>query len=157
MGVDEWISVLKLSTMWEFQETRKLAIQTLSSGIDLTTKILLGKQYKVGEWLFAAYEGLAKRTEPISLDEAERLGLETAIRLYQIREEGAAEIPRKRTKRTTVSSGLGQNAFGNGMFHSYPVESHYQEVGPIIRDQDDYTQKIWREFSEELKEVGEME
>lgn len=86
--MDEWISVLKLSTMWCFDDMRKLAIKELSRKIkiDPVTQIILSRQYKVSEWAYSGHERLVVRSEPISVAEAERLGLSTAIRLYQIRD-----------------------------------------------------------------------
>lgn len=93
MGVEEWTSVLKLSTKWNFSEERGLAIRELSQGdnVELVTNVLLARQYNAPELLLAAYEGLVKRTESISEEEAERLGLATVIRLYWIREENVRE------------------------------------------------------------------
>jgi len=86
MTSDEWISVLKLSTMWEFSEYRKLAIDKLSKSLRLVDKICLAKEYKVADWLMEGYIGLASRQETISSDDEEKLGLSTVVRLFRLRE-----------------------------------------------------------------------
>lgn len=88
--MEEWISALKLSTMWEFSDVRKKAIQNMQlprSEMDPVTMVLLAQEYMIPEWLLPGYEQLIKRPEFISMDEAERLGLRTVMRLYKIREE----------------------------------------------------------------------
>ena len=74
---EEWTIVLRLSSMWEFFDMRKLAIEELSRvAMNPMTRISLARQYNIQKWLFAGYEELAKRTEPISIAEAEQLVLE---------------------------------------------------------------------------------
>lgn len=142
MSIEEWTSVLKLSTMWDFLDTRALALQNLAkTKMDLVTKVLIAKQYKIHDWLFAGYEALAKRTSPISLSEAERLGLTTTVQLYLIREEGAATIPRKRTTMVSYDGG-----------RTYKQE--YTEIGPINRERDDYSQMIEKGFTRDLRDAG---
>lgn len=79
---------MKLSTMWDFFEVRNLAIQALSTmEMDPVFQVANALQYKVPKWLFAGLESLVKRKEAISISEAKTLGLETTIRIYQIRED----------------------------------------------------------------------
>jgi len=86
LHVDELTSVLKLSTMWDFTEIRESAIGHLSFRISVVAQVVLGGKYKVPQWLFAGYEGLAKRKEAISMSEAAQLGFSTAFRIGLIRE-----------------------------------------------------------------------
>ena len=88
-----WLSTLKLSTMWDFFEIRHLAIETLSTiGMDPVTQVANALQFNVPRWLFAGLESLVKRKEAISISEAKNVGWETAIRVYQIQEEGLARL-----------------------------------------------------------------
>jgi hypothetical protein len=71
MSEEEWIAALKLSTMWDFFNVRKLAIEALSRiEMNPITKILVGKQYMVRTFLFDGYYELAVGTGPISVAEA---------------------------------------------------------------------------------------
>jgi len=150
MTVEKWISVLKLSTMWDFHETRELVIKELSKEgmIDLVVKVVLAKQYKIREWLFAGYEGLIKRKEAISTIEAELLGLTTVVRLFRIREESIAKRYMRRATRP--------NNFWPG--NSALVNMEYEDPGPYAFDRTDCdcTEEIRREFAKELKEVEEV-
>jgi hypothetical protein len=85
---EEWISILKLSTMWEFSYARDLAIKELSGrAMDPITKVLLARQYGIPKWLLAAYHELVNRKELVSCDEAQQLGLNVAIQIFHIREK----------------------------------------------------------------------
>ncbi|KAJ7496813.1 hypothetical protein FB451DRAFT_1549850 [Mycena latifolia] len=90
----EWISVLKLANLWHFLEVRDLAIQQLTShaeSLDCIERILFARKYDVSAWLRSGYTDLARRKEPISLEEARKIGLEVALQIYQARE--AAVMP----------------------------------------------------------------
>jgi hypothetical protein len=87
MNQDQWVSVLKLSTMWAFKEIKEKAIAELSKiNMDVMDKVLLARSYRVGDWLYEGYIALVKREASLSAEEAEKLGYETAFRLCQRRE-----------------------------------------------------------------------
>ncbi|KAH6893978.1 hypothetical protein BKA70DRAFT_1320177 [Coprinopsis sp. MPI-PUGE-AT-0042] len=71
----EWISVLKLSTKWQFNDLRKKAIEALhsptSGGPSLTSieLAILAKEFNVPNWLLEGYKGLIQ--EMLSLEEKE--------------------------------------------------------------------------------------
>ncbi|KAH7928711.1 hypothetical protein BV22DRAFT_1044493 [Leucogyrophana mollusca] len=83
----EWRSVLKLSAMWEFESAKKLAVDHMSPmAIDPVDKICLARDYDVQQWLVPALNALVKRKEPIGMKDAERLGMELALKVAAIRE-----------------------------------------------------------------------
>ncbi|KAJ6618890.1 hypothetical protein B0H10DRAFT_1947289 [Mycena sp. CBHHK59/15] len=85
---DEWISVLKLATMWYFLDLRGLAIKRLAGQLtDSVERIVLARKYDVADWLRRGYTDLARREQGISADEAALLGWECAFRISQVREE----------------------------------------------------------------------
>lgn len=53
-------------------------------------KVWLGKIFRTPDWLLDGYHNLVERKAAISEDEGEKLGLNTAIRLFHIREAAAA-------------------------------------------------------------------
>jgi len=143
LTVEEWTAVLKLSTMWDFSHVRKLAIKELSNiAMNPVNRILLGRQYTLQTWLFAGYEELAKRTEPISIGEAERLGWDTAILIFQIREESLAKF---QTARIT-SRDLGDEKI-------YSVKENVE--GPFDRTCCNCEEGIRRAFAKELEDAEE--
>ncbi|TBU56272.1 hypothetical protein BD310DRAFT_882888 [Dichomitus squalens] len=85
---DEWTSILCLATRWDFNDIRTLAIREIQS-LDMSPvdKIILAQEFDIGgRWLLGAYTALCERAEPLSVCEGARLGLETAMRVAQLRE-----------------------------------------------------------------------
>lgn len=87
--VDEWTSVLHLATRWEFESIRQLAIRELEGlNIDPVNKIVLSRQFDISSpWTLAAYTEVCHRSDSLTVSEARALGLETAMRIYQMREK----------------------------------------------------------------------
>lgn len=88
--IDEWRSVLKLSTMWGMAALRKHCIKKLSplpSSMSITDKILFAREALAVDWLIEAYNELAKREETISEEEIQAIGLQAAIGILRAREE----------------------------------------------------------------------
>ncbi|KAL5529508.1 hypothetical protein ACEPAG_5493 [Sanghuangporus baumii] len=84
---DEWISVLQLSDMWSCDRLFDLAFSKLSIlEVDPILKITLAKTYRLQAWLPPAYSRLVTRTDPLTLEEAEKLGMETTMKLTEVRE-----------------------------------------------------------------------
>lgn len=82
--------------MWEFCIFRKLAIKEMASkGMDPVSKVMLGQRYGIPDWFRSGCLNLANRATAITVDEAEKIGLVTAIRLYQIR-DGAVNRDQRR-------------------------------------------------------------
>ncbi|KAF6761037.1 hypothetical protein DFP72DRAFT_1089646 [Ephemerocybe angulata] len=88
LSTDEWFIVLKLSTNWLFNELRKLAIEKLSplAGVSSFEQVHLGEEFNVEAWLLSGYRQLVKRDPPITIEEAEKLGWQNAIKLCALRE-----------------------------------------------------------------------
>ncbi|EAU85421.2 hypothetical protein CC1G_07115 [Coprinopsis cinerea okayama7 len=79
---DEWISVLKLSTLWFFNDLRQVAIQALTIlDIGPIRRINLARQYHIHEWLLSGYEELVARMSPIREDDVEEIGFRVALKL----------------------------------------------------------------------------
>ena len=82
----EWCSVLKLSTMWEFTKIRKWAIDELSkmkAEMGEIEMIEFGRSFDVKEWWLEGYGSLLKRGKTITDEEAERLGWKIAAKLLR--------------------------------------------------------------------------
>ncbi|SJK97991.1 uncharacterized protein ARMOST_01247 [Armillaria ostoyae] len=88
LSVNGWVSVLALSSLWRMS-VRKTAIERLTSRllqISPADRIVLGRKYSVAHWISSGYEELASRVGVVSLEEAEKVGLGTALRIEHIRE-----------------------------------------------------------------------
>jgi hypothetical protein len=103
MTREEWTSALRLSTMWEFADVRKRAIESMSElDLDPADKILFGKKYRVTPWLEQGYRALIQKQESITKEELERqgraLGWETVARILRIRDHFAPNQNRRQCR-----------------------------------------------------------
>ncbi|KAF5355560.1 hypothetical protein D9758_006327 [Tetrapyrgos nigripes] len=90
---EEWMAILKISTIMQFFRIRQLAIQALTSmNIDSFTRIKLARDYCIPQWLRTGYAQLVKQLSTLTVDEVESLGYLTAIRIFRVREQ-MAKIP----------------------------------------------------------------
>lgn len=83
----QWVSVLRLSTMWFFKDLRERSITELSKLVSgPTARIVLARKYNIPGWTEPALCALAQQEQPLSAQDLEALGWETAAKLFQIRE-----------------------------------------------------------------------
>ncbi|TFK16504.1 hypothetical protein FA15DRAFT_698737 [Coprinopsis marcescibilis] len=85
---DEWIGVLKLSTIWNMSTIRQYAISRLSKiepSIPNIEKIQLARAHRVGRWLEEGVKGLLELGS-VTLSDLEVLGWKTAAVICHIRE-----------------------------------------------------------------------
>ena len=90
---DQWVSVLKLTTMWRFTRLRRATIDKMTpmlDSVDPIRRITLARVYDVAQWLLPGLHALARRTEPLKMNEVEPLGLQTFGRMAQVRESFVA-------------------------------------------------------------------
>jgi len=115
--VDEWTSVLRLATTWNFTSLRKLAVDRLSKITSPIEKILLSYRFDIPQWLPLAYASLCERSKPLSIEEGRQLfelggiGGDIIILLNQARHEltrnpgnTVATPPPTFSRSTTVAS-----------------------------------------------------
>lgn len=130
MTQEGWIAVLKLATMWSFKDIRKLAISELTEqSVEPVEKVLLARACSVPGWLRAGYNTLARRPDVLSLEEAERIGYRTAVRLFHVREQILKVESAKNPYRY----------LGDTHIHDAPLGDAYSAIE--------------REFAAELREV----
>ncbi|RXW16737.1 hypothetical protein EST38_g9109 [Candolleomyces aberdarensis] len=84
----EWISVLRLSTIWGMKKIRSHAIHVLSNNMQLSLieKVNLGREHKVEKWFVEGILDLVDRKSTLSLTDLADLGWETAARILWIRD-----------------------------------------------------------------------
>jgi hypothetical protein len=89
--LDQWISILRVSTLYELPQVRERAIHEINAErheveLDPVRKIELAQENNVPEWLARAYEALCQRERGLDDEEAQRLGVVTTNRLWAARE-----------------------------------------------------------------------
>ncbi|KAG6828323.1 hypothetical protein H0H92_008386 [Tricholoma furcatifolium] len=80
----EWASILKLASLWMMLDFRKKAIEALADE-EWLKKILLSRECAVFAWVRDVYNHLIQRKQPLTIDEARQLGLEVAVKLFELR------------------------------------------------------------------------
>ncbi|KAK0212348.1 hypothetical protein DFS33DRAFT_20462 [Desarmillaria ectypa] len=89
LSINGWISILRLSSLWRMVDMRSNAIVHLTPllcRVSPADRILLGRKYSVAHWISSGYVDLAKREGVVSLEEAEKIGLDTALLIHHARE-----------------------------------------------------------------------
>lgn len=83
------MSVLHLSTMWQMNQYRRIAIKCLSSPSAKLTpeyKFYLAMKFRVKQWFIPSLNELARREKPMGLSEHKWLGTERILKLCEVRE-----------------------------------------------------------------------
>ncbi|KAI6046298.1 hypothetical protein EDC04DRAFT_2598114 [Pisolithus marmoratus] len=91
---DGWIPVLKLSRMWQMEELHHAALSCLKySAIwkSVVEKLALALEYEIQHWIVPAVNELARRPQPISVEDTQVLGLETTSKVATVRERLISE------------------------------------------------------------------
>jgi len=148
LTLQEWISVLKLSTMWEFIDIRNGAIDELSKQITEmgdVEKVECGRNFEVKEWVSEGYVGLLKRTGTkqtgtITDEEAERLGWKTVAKLLRLREQLSL------TCQTCNGTGHENHHFGIQVACRPCSSSGQVTAGFTPHRQQTYTEAVQKEF-----------
>ncbi|KAH6893992.1 hypothetical protein BKA70DRAFT_1570733 [Coprinopsis sp. MPI-PUGE-AT-0042] len=159
----EWISVLRLSTKWLFNDLRKLAISHLSLiKMDAIDRICLAKEYWVYNWLLEGYEQVVDRLltfdaadgsgTTLTAQEGKRIGMEVALELSGI------VIRRMRSTERKV----GLKNVNVDVLHAFKKEfDHVQDEGARFMTRAEHIDEEARkksegEKAEQRKEVEEL-
>lgn len=89
LSTDQWTSVLKLSTEWNFQRPRQAAVDALRREASAVDRVILSQRYKVEELFLSALNELVQRSDSITMEEAVRMGLDIGFKLACVREKVA--------------------------------------------------------------------
>ncbi|KAF7981376.1 hypothetical protein HWV62_33855 [Athelia sp. TMB] len=85
-STEQWMSMLHLSAKWDFESIKLLAIDRLTARAAPIDKIVLGRRYDIDEWLPGAYEAVCLRSDPLTVEEGMKLGVEDTVRISAARE-----------------------------------------------------------------------
>ncbi|KAK1223754.1 hypothetical protein PQX77_013372 [Marasmius sp. AFHP31] len=85
-----WLSVLKLSSLWNFIQIRRMAIERLSTvstiSFNAIDRIVRGREYGVAQWFIEGIVTIASEyLINIEHADARRIGLETTVSLYHFK------------------------------------------------------------------------
>ncbi|KDR75480.1 hypothetical protein GALMADRAFT_69119 [Galerina marginata CBS 339.88] len=90
---EEWVSVLVLSTLWQMDRLRGLAIAKLTKILnDGRTLVNLGRKYNVDSWVISGLEKLVARKEPMDEEDVRSIGISDVLKVSALREWTARMI-----------------------------------------------------------------
>lgn len=72
--------------MWEMSRIRALALEQLSKSIDSVEKFALARTFDIDHWVLPALTDLVRRKESMGTAEVNRLGIDTVLKIADIRE-----------------------------------------------------------------------
>ena len=79
---------MDLARMWGFEAIRQHIIKELAIlCTDDVEKTVLAHKYYIEEWYADVYFALAKREDPLTIEESRRIGWETAMKIAWVREK----------------------------------------------------------------------
>lgn len=87
--VDDWKQILDLATRLEFPGVKELAIRELQKKEDIPTveRLIIYQSYKVDDkYVLPLYGKLCAQDEPLSVEEAEKLGARATALIFRTRE-----------------------------------------------------------------------
>ncbi|KDR71487.1 hypothetical protein GALMADRAFT_229463 [Galerina marginata CBS 339.88] len=98
---EEWVSVLKLSTIWNMKQIREYAIHRLSTDMALSAidKINLARAHKFAGWLEEGVTCLVNGDHVLTREELSTLGWETASLILWIKDQLGHSVNNSNTLR----------------------------------------------------------
>lgn len=106
-SLDSWTSLLSISSRFDMGHIRERAIKEIANfqpGIDPVEQAVLAVKFSVHSWLPIAYAALCQRQDPIEVEEARKLGVDTMALLAKARERVRDEERESNEKRAPVLS-----------------------------------------------------
>ncbi|KAF5316861.1 hypothetical protein D9611_003685 [Ephemerocybe angulata] len=160
----DWLSILKLSTLWRFNDARKAAIEKLDEVLeDPFEFVALGKAHYVRRWLMTGYAFLAMCEDVIAEKDSGIIGHLSTVRIYIIRHslqswDGCRPFPDFLDEQLGISfsdefSGMDKREASFKTDEDIRVEKDRMTEGLIIQEERD--ERIERETKIERRRSNE--
>ncbi|KAI5890119.1 uncharacterized protein SCHCODRAFT_02630911 [Schizophyllum commune H4-8] len=90
---EQWTAVLKLATMWDFDDVRQLAVLKMGK-MDMTRdqRFRLGRAYSVSKWYHGVLKDIVQRVEALTKEDVDLVGIDIALGIASNRERIAPSI-----------------------------------------------------------------
>ncbi|EIW74329.1 hypothetical protein CONPUDRAFT_67386, partial [Coniophora puteana RWD-64-598 SS2] len=119
--IEAWVAVYKLSQRWEMTALSNYAKEKLwnLAAEDPVERAGLAQDLNIPDWKIPSFQDIARRKEPLSMRDVERLGVQTVLKLAQVRECAFSSNSTRCWKRTGASqidfTSMIQEAFGDDL------------------------------------------
>lgn len=123
LSKEEWLSVLRLSNMWEMEKYRNYAIERFSAECQPTAveKVKLGRDFRISQWFIDGLEQLSNpKHQTPNLEVLAPLGWETAARILSLKD-----------RRSCNAAGTNDLGYTVSSIRCNPNESHPAILGLI--------------------------
>ncbi|CAE6523992.1 unnamed protein product [Rhizoctonia solani] len=81
------IPAFRLANMFNFSDLRAFLLPLAEKNLDEVDKIVFAREFDIEEWLVPAHVRLCQREKPLSVNEAKKLGVESVLILWRLREQ----------------------------------------------------------------------
>ena len=113
-----WTDLLSISTKYQLESIRPVAIKGIDNyrqEIDPVEKYALATKYMVKEWEASSFKRLCQRADPLTVEEAKKLGVVVVTEVFREREKirskpdttDEAQLPQPPVGSVNLPSGLG--------------------------------------------------
>ena len=111
---EEWIVVLRLTTMWRFAIGRAAVLNKICAIADPVNGILLYQEYGLDPtlWLIPSVHNFVRRSGTLTEDEARRLGAINTLKVMTVHESSMYECREAKDRASHDCSSLIRKTFG---------------------------------------------
>ncbi|KAG8744337.1 hypothetical protein FRC10_010317 [Ceratobasidium sp. 414] len=81
------IPAFRLANKWNFEDLRTYLLPLAEKELNDVDKIIFAREFDIKAWLAPAHTQLCQRAEPLTTDEAEKLGIHSLLLISRLREE----------------------------------------------------------------------
>ncbi|KAJ1305378.1 hypothetical protein OPQ81_000393 [Rhizoctonia solani] len=81
------IPAFRLANMFDFSELRAYLLPLAEKNLDDVDKIVFAREFDIKEWLAPAHTRLCLREDPLSNEEARKLGVDSVLIVWRMREQ----------------------------------------------------------------------
>ncbi|CAE7127700.1 unnamed protein product [Rhizoctonia solani] len=81
------LAAFRLVQMWNFSDLRTYLLPHIEKALGDLDRIMFAREFDIQGWLAPAYKNLCQRSEPITIAEARKLGIDSLLLISHIREQ----------------------------------------------------------------------
>ncbi|CAE6469533.1 unnamed protein product [Rhizoctonia solani] len=123
------IPAYRLAVLWQFSELQDFLFSLVDQSFDDAGRIAFAKAFGLKAWLHAPHVKLCQRDEPLTLDEAKKIGIDSLLVINNLREEFP---PKKLALHQRLSAECG-GVLQQQNNYNYSYSSTYVHCGSCLK------------------------
>lgn len=104
------VPAFRLANAWGFSDLRAHLLPLAYNALGDADKIAFAREFDIREWLLPAHVRLCQRQEPLTREEASKIGMDSLLMIFLVREEFP---PKQGPTQVPSCSGLYRSGYGN--------------------------------------------